>query len=136
MNKTIDYFHEHMKPVLRKVQESDLDQTDFLKFNLEKFSGMIEQTGAEVQDQGQKLLQYAREVSAEDDVALFIKSNISKNAAKIEKEEFQQYEQSNRKPRNTSESCEDYEKYLEHLQQSNAKRNMSPIINVINDNYI
>ena len=48
MNKTIDYFHEHMKPVLRKVQESDLDQTDFLKFNLEKFSGMIEQTGAEV----------------------------------------------------------------------------------------
>lgn len=48
MNKTIDYFHANMKPVLRKVQESDLDQTDFLKFNLEKFSGMVEQTGIEV----------------------------------------------------------------------------------------
>jgi len=61
-------------------------------------------------------VQYAREVSAEDDVALFIRSNISQNAAKIEKEKFQQYEQSNRKPRNTSETCEDYEKYLENLQ--------------------
>ena len=48
MNKTIDYFHANMKPVLRKVQESDLDQTDFLKFNLEKFSGIVEQTGIEV----------------------------------------------------------------------------------------
>lgn len=88
MNKTIDYFHANMKPVLRKVQESDLDQTDFLKFNLEKFSGMVEQTGVEVQDQGQRLIEYAREIAAEEDISLFIRSNISETTAKIEKEDF------------------------------------------------
>ena len=49
MNETIEYFHESVKPGLQKIQECDQDQVDFLKFNFEKFSAMIKQTGAEIQ---------------------------------------------------------------------------------------
>ena len=48
MNDTIEFFHQNMKPILNKIQLSDRDQTDFLKFNLHRFSLMIVETGAEI----------------------------------------------------------------------------------------
>ena len=34
MNKTIDEFHSDFRPILNKIQESDVDQIEFVKFNL------------------------------------------------------------------------------------------------------
>lgn len=48
MNQTIEFFHQNMKPILNKIQLSDKDQTDFLKFNFQRFAAIVEQTGNEM----------------------------------------------------------------------------------------
>lgn len=41
MNASVDNFEESFQPLLNKIQDSDLDHTDFMKFSLEKFSQII-----------------------------------------------------------------------------------------------
>ena len=64
MNETIEFFHSNMKPILNKIQLSDRDQTDFLKFNLHRFSLMIVETGAAIQSQGNKILAHSDQIDA------------------------------------------------------------------------
>ena len=63
---------------------------DFLKFNLEKFSNIIESLGSESQIQGENMLKASGLVNSRKDIELFIKNNKSKNC-NIQKEEFQKF---------------------------------------------
>ena len=47
MNNAIDHFHKEFRPILNKIQDGDVDMLDFLKFNLQKFSNIIESLGSE-----------------------------------------------------------------------------------------
>ena len=87
MNKSIDEFHKEFKPLLNKLQESDFDQIEFMKFNIQKFSGLIESLGTETSVQGDHMLKLSEQISPIDDLNTFISANKSQNCD-IVKEEF------------------------------------------------
>lgn len=49
MNASVAQFEEDFRPILDKMQEYDTDQVEFVKFNLEKFSSLLENLGADTQ---------------------------------------------------------------------------------------
>ena len=49
MNLTVSNFHSEFRPILNKIQESDNDQIEFMKFSLSKFVNTVESMGTETQ---------------------------------------------------------------------------------------
>ena len=49
MNSNVEFFHIYFTPLLNKIQESDVDLIEFVKFNLEKFCCVVETAGGEMQ---------------------------------------------------------------------------------------
>ena len=49
MNSNVEFFHIYFTPLLNKIQESDVDLVEFVKFNLEKFCCVVETAGREMQ---------------------------------------------------------------------------------------
>lgn len=77
MNQNIEIFHNEFRPLLNKIQESDLDQIEFLKFNVQKFSGMLESLGSETSVQGEHMLKLSEQITPEEDIQRFIANNQS-----------------------------------------------------------
>ena len=47
-NCSVDTFNENFVPIMGKIQEKDLDQSEFIKLKLEKFAGFISQFSTEL----------------------------------------------------------------------------------------
>lgn len=80
---------------------------------------------------------FSKSIESEKDVSQFINNNIS-TTVKISKEEFYEYKESEipKKFKNMQDENEDNETFLKHLKEFNKKESNSPVIDVINDNYI
>jgi ACT domain-containing protein len=61
-----------------------------MKFNFQKFAGLVESMGSDLACQGETIAKNANSIQAESDVHLFILNNKSSNC-NIAKEEFQPY---------------------------------------------
>ncbi len=48
LNLTIDLFDTSYRPILNRIQESDDSQINFVKYNLEKLSRYIDQSGRDL----------------------------------------------------------------------------------------
>lgn len=115
-----------------KIQEYDTDQVEFVKFNLEKFSSMLELLGTETQQQGELMIQAVRKINPQEDIDALISNNKSTSCT-VKREEFQEYN-----AKEMSSKFKNQDKTLNY--DSQRKQNTEPMraneVRVIQDNYI
>ena len=88
LNATIDQFKEKFTPLLNQIQESDFDQIEYMKLNLEKFKGIYGQIGDGFQTHSDMM---NTQIDAAADLQLFIEQNRSGNEP-LKKEVFQPFD--------------------------------------------
>lgn len=55
LNLTIDMFDTSYRPILNRVQEQDDSQISFLRYNLEKLSRYLDQTGRDMRSNADEI---------------------------------------------------------------------------------
>lgn len=77
LNWCVGEFDKDYRPLLNKIQEADLDQIEFVKMNMQKFSGIIESIGVEKQGQAANIALNVKNIEASIDICSFISLNKS-----------------------------------------------------------
>ena len=77
--------------MLNKMQENDDSQINFMKYNLMKFSQIVDSLGKKIHEKGDGLSDVAEMINSTTDIKIFIEHHKSTNLV-VNKERFMPYE--------------------------------------------
>ena len=77
--------------MLNKMQEYDDQQINFMRYNLMKFSQIVDSLGKAIHDRGENLSETADMVNSATDIKIFIDHHKSTNLV-VNKERFMSYD--------------------------------------------
>ena len=102
------------------MQENDISQINFIKYNMQKFAHIMGKVGEDKLDRTQSMHDCSQMINADTDVKIFIEYNKSSNLT-VSKESFEDFEQ-------TAEE--------KSLARSAAASQVSNSAFIIDDNYM
>ena len=91
VNQRVDQIRTEYKNLLNKLQENDLAQIDYMKYNMQKFGQIVDQLGKSVRQTGDELGDAADLISGVTDIKIFIEHHKSTNLV-VNKERFMKYD--------------------------------------------
>ena len=83
--------------MLNRMQENDESQINFMKYNLMKFSQIVDSMGKMIHDKGENLSDTADMINSETDIKIFIDHHKSTNLV-VNKERFMYYDDKQESP--------------------------------------
>lgn len=79
MNLIIEQFNTNYRSILNRIQGSDEGQINFVKFTLEKFAHVLDNTGKGVRDRADEISDCVQMISNDTDIRIFIEHHRSNN---------------------------------------------------------
>ena len=87
----VDQIRTRYKGMLNRMQENDDSQINFMKYNLMKFSQIVDSMGKMIHDKGENLSDTADMIDSATDIKIFIEHHKSTNLV-VAKERFMYYD--------------------------------------------
>ena len=77
---------------MNRVQENDISQINFMKYNMQKFAHILGKVGEDLCEQSTTIHDASQMINSQTDIKIFIEHNKSTNLV-VNKEKFQDYQE-------------------------------------------